>query len=126
LVCGLPPPLVPVDPAPVPPPHDARSRSRVSGASRRYRAADPLGLRIVGSRTMPSIVRDHIQMAGLKPDGCSDPMVRAVVATLIFTVVGVLALNCWLVGPVQVAPFGAPAQVKAAVPLDPTPPIDRM
>ena len=53
-------------------------------------------------------------------------MVRAVVATLIFTVVGVLALNCWLVGPVQVAPLGAPAQVKAAVPLDPAPPIDRM
>ena len=75
---------------------------------------------------MPSMLRDHIQMAGLKPGVFSDPMVRAVVATLIFTVVGVLALNCWLVGPVQVAPLGAPAQVKAAVPLDPAPPIDRM
>ena len=75
---------------------------------------------------MPSIAKADSQAAGAKPAGRSAPAVRAVVVTPTLKVVGVVELNAWLAGTVQLAPAGAPVQLSIAVPPIPSPPIERV
>ena len=60
---------------------------------------------------------------GRKFAGCSIPMVREVVVTETLNGEAVLVFRFTLDGSEQIAPAGAPVQLKDAVPLKPAPPM---
>jgi hypothetical protein len=75
---------------------------------------------------MPRAVTAQPHGIGTEPAGCSAPTVRAVVVTLMLKVVGADEMTDTLAGTEQVAPVGAPEQLRLAVPLIPSPMIERV
>src|ERR1700730_4478872 len=106
-----------------PPPQETVKNNSIKGASHRYRRhlrTDPLGTRVPGTNNIPSaMVHNHdagdegagLGNADAKTGGGRAAVRRAVVATLMVKVVGVVALNVRLAGKEQVALGGAPVQL---------------
>lgn len=109
---------------PPPPQETVTNSSRRIGANQRYLChlrRDRFGACAPGTNNIPSD-RVHNQDAGIE-DGKAGrgraEETRAVVATLMVKVVGVVALNVRLPGNEQAVLVGAPVQVRDAVPLIP-------
>ena len=80
-----------------------------------------------GSTTQPISKVANTQGAGVKLGARRSPVVvHEVVLTLTLKLVTALALMFSLVGTMQTASLGAPEQVRAAVPLIPFPPRERV
>jgi hypothetical protein len=118
---------------PAPPPQEIVSSNSTSGDSHRYRGQrreDCLGRRTPGTNNIPR-EKVHNHDAGREDAGAEAgrgraAAVRAVVTTLMVKVVGVVALKDRLEGREHVEPAGAPVQEREAVPLIPSPPIERV
>jgi hypothetical protein len=76
------------------------------------------GLLISNRPKNPMLAAAHNQGEGLEDD-CDKLVLRDVVETVTFTVAGVGEFNCVLAGIEQLAPVGAPVQLKATVPEKP-------
>jgi len=112
-------------PPPPPPPHEHSStigiiRSRKEERRRTGRR----GMRIVGRMTQPIINIAHSPSERVKSGTRSAAIIVDVVVTLTAKFEGIVALRFALAGTEQLAPCGAPVQLRRAVPLIPTAPID--
>jgi hypothetical protein len=118
---------------PAPPPHETVRNNSSNGASHRYRgqrSGDRFGRRTPGTNNIPR-EKVHNHDAGREDPGAEAgrgraAVMRAVVTTLVVKVVGVVALKARVEGREQVEPAGAPVQEREAVPLIPSPPIERV
>lgn len=80
----------------------------------------------VGIRTTAIHIAAHMPPERNSPCEFTDAVVRDVVFTDTLTVDATVPLTATVPGTEEVAPFGAPVQVRVALPLIPAPPIDRV
>ena len=107
------------------PPHEAKLKSRPMIMTDNTRPVSVQRRADAGKNSSPTSPTAQIEPSAERSVPRLDAM-RPVVVTVTLNAVVELVLRVMLSGGVQVAAVGAPVQVNVAVPLKPSPPIDKL